>query len=231
MLYFWFFTILAVVFIVGLLVRIFKHPHELQTFKRTIREDRSYYGDKSVHYEVDNETPATKSYFLTRLKPHEPKTVVRDAVWGLVVVVVVWFLAMIPGIFVNAATTGEANNAKNSMFVIENLTDQRDDLLKILQDNLTNDDFVQLIDAANPDQILFLRQDPDVDAYLLGRADRLVNVNAALFAEQRKILGAARGVCNTVQNPFIPQLPFGRAECNLDTLNFGEIRVEEVTEG
>ncbi len=122
--------------------------------------------------------------------------------------------------FLVAAITEAVNyhsqsNIKNSMYVLEELTVQRDELLDILQDSLAEEDFIQLMNAAVPDDVLFLRQSPGVSEFLLGRADRLVAVNSSLYKERNGLLSQSRGLCNTVQNPLIPALPFTDQKCDM----------------
>lgn len=106
----------------------------------------------------------------------------------------------------------------NSRYVIEQLAAQRDDMSALFEDTLTNEDFIRLMEASTPDDIKFLATRPQVTQFLLGKADRLVDVNARLFAEQNQLLDKARSVCNYTDNPLVPKLPFIGPDCALGSL-------------
>lgn len=138
-----------------------------------------------------------------------------DTFWGILITVGVWFvISLVP----TAGYIYSANNVQNSQYVIEAKTAQRDALMAEVEDKLSNEDYVQLINAAHPDDIKSLRTRPEVTGYLLGRFDRIVSLNGQLFKEQNELLAQARGVCNFVGNVLIPQIPGIRPECKLGTL-------------
>lgn len=111
-----------------------------------------------------------------------------------------------------------ASNIENSKYVVEELERQRDVYAAVLEDALTTDEYAQLLDAQTPDEIQWLKQDNDITAFMLGRADRVVSLNSRLYAERNDLLDRARSVCNFRANPIIPQLPFFRPDCKLGEL-------------
>jgi hypothetical protein len=117
-----------------------------------------------------------------------------------------------------AIAINSSNNVKNSMFIVEELTDQRDQLLETFDEVLANEDFVQLMEASVPEDIKFLRNNPKVSDFLLGRADRIVAVNQRLFSERNVILEESRDICNYVDNPLTFQLPLLVPDCELGTV-------------
>lgn len=112
----------------------------------------------------------------------------------------------------------QAADIRNSQYVIEQLEDQRDQLAVVFNDVLSNDDYIQLIEAATPEDIKFLSTRPDVSAFLIQRADRIVAINARVYAEQNRLLRQARLVCNFNDNPIVPKFPFIGPDCTLGTL-------------
>lgn len=112
----------------------------------------------------------------------------------------------------------KAANVENSVYVVEELQRQRDGIAATFDDILANDQYVQLIEAATPEDIQFLRTNPQVSDFLLGRADRIVSINRRLFAERRTILDQSKSVCNFKSNPLIPQIPFLAPDCKLGEL-------------
>lgn len=80
---------------------------------------------------------------------------------------------------------------------------------------LTADEFTQLMEASIPEDLKFLATRPEVSNFLLARADRIVGVNARLFAERNEILEDSRNICNVSNNPFVPKMPFVFPECSL----------------
>lgn len=111
-----------------------------------------------------------------------------------------------------------ASNITNSQYVIEQLEQQRAELGQALKDNLSSDDFIRMMEAATPEDLAFLKNNPQVSDFMLGRADRIVGINSRLYVEQNKLLDQARGVCNYTDNPLIPKIPFIGPDCTLGTL-------------
>lgn len=110
-------------------------------------------------------------------------------------------------------------NIKNSGFLLAEVESQRDLLLSEFDEILSNDDFVQLMNAAVPEDVLFLRQRPEITGFLLGRADRIVELNARYFTLRNELLTQAKGLCNTVRNPFALRLPLLSPDCRLAELS------------
>ena len=71
------------------------------------------------------------------------------------------------------------------------------------------------MNASVPEDVLFLRNNPEVTGFLLGRADRIVEINAQLFEKRNALLESSKSVCNTVNNSLIPMIPFMGPDCNL----------------
>lgn len=137
-----------------------------------------------------------------------------DAVWiPFCILFVFWLIVSVP---ITAVQINESNNVSNSTFYVQELTAQRNALLAEFDDVLDNQDFVQLMNAAVPEDVKFLKNDPKVTDFLLGRADRIVEVNTTLFAARNKILEQSKSVCNYVQNPMIPMVPFMVPDCDLN---------------
>lgn len=136
----------------------------------------------------------------------------RDATTAVVV------LLFLVSIIWTGIVHASAADIRNSQYVVEARTAQRDELLEAFDDVLDSDEFVQLMEAATPEDLLFLRSNPEVTGFLLGRADRIVEVNKTLYEEQNDLLGKARSVCNQTQNPFVPLMPFMKPKCSLGTL-------------
>lgn len=129
-----------------------------------------------------------------------------------VIATVIW---LIIAICITANWTQHANNVQNSYWYLQEATIQRDALLASFDDVLENEDFIQLMNASVPDDLLFLKTNPEVSTFLLGRADRIVAVNSRLIEIRAKIVGEAKEICNYVQNPFVPFVPFMAPECKL----------------
>ena len=133
--------------------------------------------------------------------------------WCLFLVIVWLVVAVIATgsvIFMNS-------KVNNSSYVVAELTMQRNALAGEFEEILDSSEYAELIAAAHPDDIKFLRTNPEVTGFLLGRADRIVSINEQLFAERNELLEEARSACNVINNPMIPQFPF-MAECKLDSL-------------
>lgn len=143
------------------------------------------------------------------------------AVFGFLAGTWLFGAAITTGILIN-----EANNVENSFYTIEELSFQRDALLNEFDEVLDNEDFVQLMNAAVPEDVKFLKNNPEVTGFLLGRADRIVAVNTTLFEARNTILNKAKGVCSSVNNPFVPIIPLMLPECKLGDI-LALTRVEE----
>lgn len=201
---FWFFAlagVLAVAIVLAIIIGLFSE-HKGFRYSRTSTHRERYAGN-------NRETTTSEKYLCAR--------------WCWVIFFgAVLIVFMIPCAIINGNLTAKANDAKNSHAVVVELTAQRDEILNLFQGVVENEDYVELMNAAVPDDILFLRQDPEVSEFLLGRADRLVDINARLFKERRRLLDISRSVCNIVDNPFVPQLPFLRPDCNIQISYLGQ---------
>lgn len=136
-------------------------------------------------------------------------------VWSISILFVPYFIVSIiwaGNQYANAA------DITNSQYVIEQLDQQRNELAAALKENLTSEDFARLMESATPEDLAFLKNNPQVSDFMLGRADRIVGINSRLYAEQNKLLDKARGVCNYTDNPLIPKFPFLGPDCSLGTL-------------
>jgi hypothetical protein len=117
---------------------------------------------------------------------------------------------VIAGTAVTASFKYKANDVENSYFYLQEATAQRDAIILEFDDILSNEDYIQLMNAAIPADVAFLKNNPEVTGFLLGRADRIVEINS-----RNEILADAKEVCNVVQSPLIPQLPIYTPECRL----------------
>jgi hypothetical protein len=122
---------------------------------------------------------------------------------------------VIAGTAVTASFKYKANDVENSYFYLQEATAQRDAIILEFDDILSNEDYIQLMNAAIPADVAFLKNNPEVTGFLLGRADRIVEINSRLFSIRNEILADAKEVCNVVQSPLIPQLPIYTPECRL----------------
>ena len=134
--------------------------------------------------------------------------------WGFVPLLIILFLSV--------GFTGDAinknNNINNSLYYLEELTSQRDQLLLVFDEVLDNEDFVRLMEASVPQDVVFLKSNPQVTSFLLSRADNIVAVNQRLFEQRNLLLEDAKDVCNYVQNPLTFKLPLFVPDCQLGTI-------------
>ena len=119
------------------------------------------------------------------------------------------------GLFISAAVTYSANNVENSYYTLIELDEQRTAILSEFEDVLSDDGYVQLMHAAVPEDVKFLKHQDGVTTFMLGRADRIVEINQRYFAERNSILDEAKDVCNIVNNGFIPKFPILNPDCRL----------------
>lgn len=155
-----------------------------------------------------------KGFIKTTHKSNDPS--VRQVYMTFATLgILVWFIASIinTGVVYHHDT-----NVQNSQYVVEARIEQRNELLTAFDEVLNQDEFIQLMEASVPEDILFLKTNPQVSGFLLGRADRIVSINRELYIVQNQLLDISRGVCNSSQNPLVPKIPFIHPDCRLGEL-------------
>jgi hypothetical protein len=128
--------------------------------------------------------------------------------------VFLWAAWLLPAVIVSANTYNTSLTAKNSSVLVEMKKAQRDELSAIVRTELSTDQYSQLMEA-QPDADIRVILGTDVSALLIARSEQLVELNATVNSLVNEIATAQRGVCVAVQNPFMPQIPFGMPDCDL----------------
>lgn len=113
-----------------------------------------------------------------------------------------------------AILQGNSIAAKNASHMIELKTQQRDELLATIRDEMSSDEYVKLISATSTDDITVIFGS-GVSEFLIARAQNVIALNQSVNdlvyeVEQKKV-----GVCNYVQNPFLMRLPFVSPDCEI----------------
>jgi hypothetical protein len=129
--------------------------------------------------------------------------------------VLVFLVFGIWGIIATAFLYNDSNYVRYSKEIVAEYQSQRDQLIAILQENLSVEDFERVMAASVPEDVSFLATRPDVAAFLLGKAEQFVEVNAKYFDIRNDLLSRARSVCSNLNNPFFMRFPTG-IECDLN---------------
>ena len=116
---------------------------------------------------------------------------------------------------VTATMVYKTNNVENSYYYLQELDAQREAILAEFDDVLDDNGYIQLMNAAVPEDVKFLKHQDGVTSFMLGRADRIVQINQRYFRERNLVLEESKEVCNVVNNGFIPILPVGKPDCQL----------------
>ncbi len=122
-----------------------------------------------------------------------------------------WLLATIIAV---ASVSIEVNTINRSGVLVEQVTEQRDVLLATVADELSAEQYEQLLDSTNDDEVLAILRDPS--PILVERAQQVVALNRSVFDLQNGITRDSIGVCAYLDTPFAPGLPFVMPDCPLD---------------
>jgi hypothetical protein len=124
-------------------------------------------------------------------------------------------LAFVAMFITTAVYTGTALSANNSAVLVASKTEQRDTLVAGLRDDMSNEQYVQLMAATNEAEIAVIFGN-GVSEFLTNRAQTVIALNKELYELENAQTRKRIDVCNAVQNPFVPMLPFVAPDCELN---------------
>lgn len=91
---------------------------------------------------------------------------------------------------------------------------QRDALIDTVRAELSNDEYAELVGITDPNAYVVFAQGTAVSDYLIARGGQIVALNAEVFRLRNELAETRQDVCNALDNPFIPRLPFVTPSCN-----------------
>jgi hypothetical protein len=96
---------------------------------------------------------------------------------------------------------------------IEQVTQQRDDLLDLVADELSTDEYQAVLAATGETDISLLLADPS--KLLIARVGNIIALNDRVYALDNRLLDMKRDICGYYRNLLVPRFPFFGPGCDL----------------
>lgn len=133
---------------------------------------------------------------------------------GAGVVAVILFLLMAIG---TAVFYGRSVTTDGQITKLENTKYQRDQLVDLIHDELSAEQYNALLAFTNNDQMKIFFQTTGESDVLIARASAIVDLNRTLFEKYNQIVGNQISLCAAKNNPFTPLIP-GIINCRVDII-------------
>lgn len=142
-----------------------------------------------------------------------------NGIWGFGVGAMVAGAAMLlgGGVIGSAINYGHRNEANTVYSKMEVIISQRDQLVPLVRDELSAEQFDALMEATSTEgSVAQIIWGEGASKILIERASRIIQLNTDVFTLRNKALDAELAICANRNNPFTPRLPFTGPECNIE---------------
>lgn len=102
--------------------------------------------------------------------------------------------------------------------LIPQKTHQKEELIKLVRNELSADQLKALVEATSIDSVLVILGNPAGPAaqILEDRANSIVGLTNQINTLRNKVDSTKIDICNGVDNIFVPRIPFFNIDCNYD---------------
>lgn len=203
MFWFWLFVVAVIVLIVS--------------FALYRKYTKAYYAHEQfkTYYNSHSSQTRSKDYDGIR-KLDQRSTVFSGITIGACVVSVLLFLLV--GVWHMAEYTS-ANSAAGKFTQVERKIHQRDDLVDLVKNELSAEQYNALFQFTDVDQMKIFFRDTGASNLLISRAATIVALNQALLAEYNDAIQTQINVCTWKRNFFSPRVPGVKPECHIDLID------------
>lgn len=109
-------------------------------------------------------------------------------------------------------------NIEASATTLQQSLYQRDQLVDMIRDELSNEQFEELMRATTAAEVNLIFSGSSVSDILITRSTQIVDLNSKYFAKYNEIINEQIKLCNGLRNFFAPRFP-GVGECSIDLVD------------
>lgn len=113
--------------------------------------------------------------------------------------------------------TSDNLDARRMALMLPTKEAQRHDLIATVETQLSNDQYAQLVGITDPGAFVVFAQATAVSDFLIARGGQIVALNAEIYNLRNELAEQRIMVCNNLDNPFYPRLPFIGPDCEIAT--------------